>query len=148
MLITDLGEIIVTVDGVTQQLQPLKLKNVEKRYAVDGRYKIIVNLGEASANVSIACTLVNQPFIDLTRVIESGERLALISFYHQKTKLSIGVEEGRPKTVCEHLDNGINITINGNAGIPQIEFYIAWLTMQDEEKEDIFTWFAADPTLS
>ncbi len=148
MLITDLGEIIVTVDGVTQQLQPLKLKNVEKRYAVDGRYKIIVNLGEASANVSIACTLVNQPFIDLTRVIESGERLALISFYHQKTKLSIGVEEGRPKTVCEYLDNGINITINGNAGIPQIEFYIAWLTMQDEEKEDIFTWFAADPTLS
>ena len=144
MLITDLGEIIVTVDGVTQQLQPLKLKNVEKRYAVDGRYKIIVNLGEASANVSIACTLVNQPFIDLTRVIESGERLALISFYHQKTKLSIGVEEGRPKTVCEYLDNGIN----GNAGIPQIEFYIAWLTMQDEEKEDIFTWFAADPTLS
>jgi len=148
LLITDLGEIIVTVDGVTQQLQPLKLKNVEKRYAVDGRYKIIVNLGEASANVSIACTLSNHPFINLTRIIESGERLALISFYHQKTKLSIGVEEGRPKTVCEYLDNGINITINGNAGIPQIEFYIAWLTMQDEEKEDIFTWFAADPTLS
>lgn len=120
MLITDLGEIIVTVDGVTQQLQPLKLKNVEKRYAVDGRYKIIVNLGEASANVSIACTLVNQPFIDLTRVIESGERLALISFYHQKTKLSIGVEEGRPKTVCEYLDNGINILLTVMRVFPKL----------------------------
>lgn len=148
MLVPDLGEVTVAVNGLIQQFQAIKLDNRNKRYVVDGRYKIIVNLGYISDTVSITCTLTSRPFTNIIKIIESGERLALISFYRGKTKLSIGVEEGRPETVCEYLENGIKIIVNRNAGISDLEFYVAWVAMQDQEKEDIFTWFAADPTLS
>ncbi|WP_367566759.1 hypothetical protein [Lacrimispora sp.] len=135
------------IGGIQQQVEANKLDNVNKRYIVDGRYKIIVDLPKTVDNVSVTCTLNSQPSQKISKIIESGEGLALISFYLKKTKLSIGVEEGRPGTVCEYLDNGINVIISNNADMNNVEFYVAWLTMQDEEDEDIFTWFAADPTL-
>lgn len=148
MLITDFGEIKITVNGIERQVEANKLDNINKRFVVDGRYKIVVELNNMIDNISVMCTLDSSSSTGIRKIIESGEEVALISFYHENAKLSIGVEEGRLGTICEYLDNGINVTVDNNADIQNIEFYVAWLTMQDEDKEDIFTWFAADPTLS
>lgn len=147
MLFTDLGEINVTINGIIQQIKAVKLGNRDKRYTVDGRYKIVVDIPEISDKLSVECTLTSYSPINITKIVESGERVAILSFYYEKKKLSIGVEDERVGIQCEYIDNGINVVVSNNANVQTLVFYVAWLTMQDGEKEDIFTWFAADPTV-
>lgn len=146
MLFTDLGEIKVTINDIIQPIKAVKLDNFEKRYRVDGRYKVVVDIPEIIETLSIKCMLISHVPANITKVVESGEHLALLSFYQEKKKLSIGVEDEQFGIQCTYLENGINVVANNHANIQTLVFYVAWLTMQDEEKEDIFTWFAADPT--
>ncbi|MGX7243644.1 hypothetical protein ACWOC1_02215 [Enterococcus quebecensis] len=46
-----------------------------------------------------------------------------------------------------YLDNGKSVTLNKEADIEKLTFYIAWLNMENPEEESIFTWLTADPTL-
>jgi hypothetical protein len=79
---------------------------------------------------------------------EAGEQLALISFIYKNMKLSIGVEGDIPGVLYEYLYDRIRVRLTKYASIKKITFYVAWLVMNDIEREEIYTWFAADPTLS
>lgn len=80
----------------------------------------------------------------VTSFPETGENLALISFYWEKNKLSIGTTGDIAGVKYSYLDNAINLSMQQNP--VQIIFYVAWMEMVNPEKEDIYTWFAADPS--
>jgi hypothetical protein len=48
----------------------------------------------------------------------------------------------------EYLSNRLRIRITKDALVMKLDLYIAWIIMDNLEKEEIYTWFAADPTLS
>lgn len=45
-----------------------------------------------------------------------------------------------------YLDDRLRIRVTENASISRFDIFIAWITMDNIEKEEIYTWFAADPT--
>lgn len=149
MLETGMGTINIRVNGENFQYTPIKLPNAQKQFLVDGRFKIVVDNLSFFTNdtIIVECEVINFPCVNVKGYIESGERLALVSFYYGNLKLSIGVEDEIPAVHCEYVDCGLKVTISKQACLQQIVFGIAWVSMQDEEKEDIYTWFAADPTL-
>lgn len=61
-------------------------------------------------------------------------------------KLSIGVQGDIPGVFNDYLDDRLRIRVTENASISRIDIFIAWITMDNIEKEEIYTWFAADPT--
>lgn len=148
MLETGMGAIDILVNGKSIQYSPIKLSNTQKQFLVDKRFKIIVdNLSSVDDNIVVKCKIINFIGDNAKGCVESGERLALVSFYRGKLKLSIGVENEIPNVRCEYVDFGLKVTVSKQAFLHQIVFGVAWVSMQDEEKEDIYTWFAADPTL-
>ena len=144
MLITPLGTIIVKVDGYTIDYNSIRLPCKRDSFNVDARYKI--NLTKSYMNKHVQCILVKNEYLQLSSCIESGEDLALISFYKKNIKLSIGVEYNYIKDSCRYLDNGIEIVSNDDTR-KDVIFGVAWKDVLNKEVEDIFTWLAADPTL-
>lgn len=71
----------------------------------------------------------------------------MLSFYSGDRKVSIGVEDELPGTVCSYKEKGLRVTILPNTQIKEIIFGIAWMTMSDIEEQELYTWFAADPSL-
>jgi hypothetical protein len=148
MLQTALGEIIISINGKEINYTAEELSNSEKCFFVDKRYKIAIDDIEGkNEETSIECKLINANGLILETGKESGEDLELISIYYNNTKLSIGVEGELPHIEYEYIDTGLRITVPTHASSQQFIFGIAWLTMNDVETEDIYTWFAADPTL-
>lgn len=52
-----------------------------------------------------------------------------------------------PGIVCGYQEEGLRISILSKTQIKEIIFGIAWMTMSDIEEQDLYTWFAADPSL-
>ncbi|WP_110933549.1 hypothetical protein [Paenibacillus bouchesdurhonensis] len=50
----------------------------------------------------------------------------------------------------EYLDHGIRVSFPDIMEVEKVKFTfgIAWLEMKDADTEDIYTWFAADPSLA
>jgi hypothetical protein len=148
MLKTPIGFIDILINGKSNDYESIELANKEKNFSVDGRYKVIVDIPiNQDQGVVIECKLVEFTGDNAMGCIESGERLALISFYRDNIKLSIGVEDEISNAMCCYIDYGVKVILSEEVHLQQVIFGIAWVSMNDREKEDIYTWFAADPTL-
>ncbi|WP_372999476.1 hypothetical protein [Lutispora sp.] len=148
MLITELGNICFIINGEVIQYIPIRLTNIGKQFRVDGRYKVEVkNINVCNGETNIDCLIDNKNTSPLNGYCESGEGLALISFVVNNVKLSIGVEGDIPGVYYEYMKDRLRIRVTKKASLKSLTFYIAWLTMSNEQDE-ILTWFAADPTLT
>lgn len=147
MLKTVLGDIIIAINSQNFNLSPIKLSNIGSNYIVDERYKIVVdNIDVARKDMMIDCLLKKNEISNLTSYPEPGENLALISFISDDIKLSIGVEGDIPGVSYEYNSEGLRVKIDKETSIKKIIFFIAWKKLKNEQ-EEIYTWFAADPTL-
>lgn len=148
MLQTPIGTIDISINEKSYNYKLVELNNVERNFSVDGRYKVIVDVPPNTAqDIIVECRLTDFIGDNAKGCRESGEQLALISFYNDKIKLSIGVEDEISNVNCSYIDYGLKVNISKEAHLQQIAFGIAWISMKDKETEDIYTWFAADPTL-
>ncbi|MBC7765404.1 MAG: hypothetical protein H7Y41_02880 [Hyphomonadaceae bacterium] len=149
MLKTELGNVTITINGKKLVYMPITLENKGKNFTVDGRYQVIVdNILVSELETIIDCILDNNKALALNGYSESGEGLALISFLYNNIKLSIGAEGDIPGVYYEYMNDRIRVKVTKAASLNTLTFYIAWLTMHNIEQEEIYTWFAADPTLS
>jgi len=146
MLRTPIGTVDVLINGKSYNYKIRKLRNRDRTFTVDGRYMIIVGISN-DQDIVVECKLTDFTGDDAKGSIESGARLALTSFYRDNIKLSIGVEDEISGVQCSYIDYGIEVALSKEACLQLVVFGIAWITMNDAEKEDIYTWFAADPTL-
>lgn len=146
MLKTELGTIKVLVDGQNCNYHIEELSNTQSNYCVDKRYKLTVPVPTNTSKVVVECALTDFMGDKGRGGVESGQQLALISFYRGNIKLSLGTEDEIPHVHSGYTDYGLNVTIDKEADLKQVVFGVAWIAMKDEEKEDIYTWFAADPT--
>jgi len=147
MIKTNIGNVDILINGQSFNYIPIKLPNVGKQYKVDGRYKVVVDKIAAKDETEIECILQNQNTLPLKVNIEPGEDLALLSFMINNMKLSIGVQGDITGVLYDYLNDRLRIRLTKYALITKLDINIAWITMDDIEKEKIYTWFAADPTL-
>lgn len=147
MIETILGIIQILVNGKEIDYIQKRLDRKGKNYAVDERFKITVEIPKMENETIIECRLIKKKLKPLEQGVESGEKLALISFYHDNEKVSIGTEDEIPNVIYSYTSQGLKVVVTEKAKISRIIFGVAWIAMQDREKEDVYTWFAADPTL-
>lgn len=147
MLETFFGEMNIYIDGEKTDYDIIKLPLEEKNFNVDARYQIVIRNIRNDKNTIIDCVINETGLQQLDRCIESGEDLALISFYSNNTKLSMGMREENTAICYEYLDNGIRMNISKENILQEILVNIAWITMKNQDIEDIYTWYAADPTI-
>lgn len=141
---TNIGNIVVRINNEEVNIESLELPPKGRNFHVDGRYKLVCTLPEKIDTPHyIECFLENDGNMKFNSCIETGENLALISFYKENYKLSLGTQGDVEGLIYNYLDNGIQIV--DNIGLKKVSFFVAWVEMLDEEREDIFTWFAADP---
>lgn len=148
MIETNIGNVCILINGKTFDYKSKKLPNKGKQFIVDGRYQVVVDKSmDCNDEDVIDCILNNTKSLTINGYSESGEQLALISFMYNNFKLSIGLEGDIPGVYYEYLNDRLRVRITKYASIKNLKFNVAWLTMQDIGKEEIYTWFAADPTL-
>ena len=151
MIETILGEIEITINDKKVDYRYSRLSNKEKNFEVDGRYKIIIDLEQISGNEDkdnvVAAKLIKTSDNNIKECVESGERLAMLSFYSDNKKVSIGAEDERPGVLCTYDNSSVKVLISPKATIFQVTFGIAWITWRECERQEIYTWFAADPTM-
>ena len=76
---------------------------------------------------------------------ESGEDFEMLSFYCDDIKLSVGVAyEKFMDFKCEYFNDRMKISYNGES---KVYCKASWKKMIYKEIEDIFTWFASDPSV-
>jgi len=143
MIETPIGRIEILIDGKILDYSKVELVNRHKSFTVDKRYQISVNDMMES---TIDCTLIGRKTEDKA-IIESGEDLALISFYEDNLKLSIGAEGDVEGIKYTYLENGIRMEANKECMKNQLLINVAWLEMTNMEQQDIYCWFAADPSI-
>ena len=142
---TELGEIIILINEMSIDFSAIELPKMDRSFSVNGRYRLDYQIPKQflNKNIEIRCLLKNEQSNILERNIESGENLALISFYSQNVKLSIGTRGDRKGVKYKYLENGIQIS---GYQLFESPFYIAWIYMEDRNSQEIYTWFAADPS--
>lgn len=148
MLKTEIGNIRILINGNNYDYHPIELPVKGKQFEVDKRYKIIIdNLEIYESEILVDCAIENEKSLNFESGLEPGERVALISFSFSKFKLSIGVEGDIPGINYEYMRDRLRIRISKKASVKELIIFVAWLRMSDPVMEDIYTWFAADPTL-
>lgn len=141
---TDLGEIKILINRREVSYESIELVNCNHYFSVKKRFKLICNIPKhLKRNINIACKIEIKRNAQVKSGPETGENLALISFYWEKSKLSIGTRGDIQGVKYNYLDNSIGLIMPQNP--QQIIFYVAWLEMLEPAKEDIYTWLAADP---
>ena len=156
MLDTPLGIIQIKVDDVITQCDFVELCTERTGglglplFKVSGRYKAIIKTTDFLLPFSCTCEFSAHPEYDDTNV-EPGEQLVLKSWYRDNLKISIGTEDDENNDKgfsVECLDDGLRIIANRTYKMNELVFCVAWTYLSDVEKEDIYTWFAADPSYS
>lgn len=143
-MVTDLGEIKILVNEHEVCYECVELTNHIRYFKVKKRYQLICKVPETlKGNIRIKCIITLKEGVKVTSGPETGENLALISFWWQNSKLSIGTIGDIEGVQYSYLENAMELKMRENP--EQVVFYVAWIDMIDEEKEDIYTWFAADP---
>ncbi|MCL2212498.1 MAG: hypothetical protein FWB93_01520 [Oscillospiraceae bacterium] len=150
MLHTPFGEIFVKLNDKSILYQAEKLKNIDMGsrglpiFEVDGRYKIIIDISDMKTPLSLAVEFASTvKFHDSG--IDSGERLSLKTWENGTLMFSIGTEDDIKGTDIEYLECGIKVIVDKNS-LDKIAFGIAWRYIESK-KEELYTWFAADPTI-
>ena len=149
MLETNLGKIVITLDGNTVPFSVCPIENKRLFPDVDGAFLLKYDYANDGKAHTLRC------FLDTCGVTgspESGERLEAISFYHHGAKLTIGCEgdfgwQEEYDYSGSYLENGLQIQIFPHTKSKHFLFAVAWLDRCTDEN-DTQTWLAADPTLS
>jgi len=148
MLQTIFGKIYIATNGKPHEYQAIELPQIGSSFKVDKRYNILMeNIPKENGEVAIECVIKNESGMVLKSGSETGENLALISFLSNNIKLSIGTIGDIPGICYEYQEDGMILRLGSNVELNEIRFYVAWLTMSDIEKEETYTWFAADPAM-
>ena len=148
MLKTPFGNIVICVRNEIVEYNPVQLEPVYigqlgfPVFEVEGRFRI--KMSNLDKPISVSCTFIAEE--EYSSGINSGERLALKSWDKGQQILSIGTEDEIPGIEVRYLDNGLEVISSENSNVTDIVFQIAWMTIQYPEKEDSYTWYAADPT--
>lgn len=154
MLITPLGEIELSIDGIPVFYVPKECKCDRTCVDLDGRYRIDITYAPDGEKHTIACGIKNY-IPSWEDEIESGERLELKSFHKGKVKLSIGAEgdagyDSNDIRIAsfdydnEYLDNGLQYVILPETKTTHYVFAVAWLSKASQDNE-VQTWYGADP---
>lgn len=144
-MFTDLGEIKILINEKEICYDCVELTNHIKYFKVKKRYKLVCSVPESLIeDIQIKCMITLKENVKVMSGPETGEDLAMISFYWQNSKLSIGTKGDIEGVQYNYLENAMELKMRENP--KQVVFYVAWIDMIDMEKEDIYTWFAADPT--
>lgn len=143
-LLTPLGPVEILADGrpLPYRCTPLPLQS--QRFRVDGRWRLDCLLPGTTAPVEMQCRIAVDPALPVTCGPETGEALALLSFTWNNDKLSMGTEGDLPGVTCHYEETGMRLRFISGPGA--VSFYLAWLTMTEPEREEIYPWFAADPS--
>ena len=143
-LSTPLGPVEILADGrpLPYRCTPLPLQS--QRFRVDGRWRLDCLLPGTTAPVEVQCRIAVDPAQSVTCGAETGEALDLMSFTWNNNKLSIGTEGDLPGMTCHYEKTGMRLRFLSGPGA--VSLYLAWLTMTEPEREEIYPWFAADPS--
>ena len=145
MIKTNIGNVNILINGHNLDCSMYELSNKGNLFNVDRRFRIEVDNIPDKEETVIDCILENQKSEPINVYAESGEDLALISFMINNMKLSIGVQGDIPGVIYDYLDDRLRIKVTEKASISRFDIFIAWITMDNIEKEEVYTWFAADP---
>lgn len=157
MLQTPFGAVGIRLDGKELPYSAVPVPTDHRCPDLAGRYRIAVSCKPDGLPHTLACVLPDLPEYAEPDT-ESGERLALISFYADGAKLSIGAEgetlffpSGDYDYDCADLKNGMAYRILPQTKTDSYSFGIAWIDGIPEpdadNPRDVQTWFGADPTL-
>jgi hypothetical protein len=147
MLNTVLGEINITVNEMIYEYSQLELSNTGQHFAVDKRYQLTVeNIDTSNEDVTVCCKILNCQDKTLIGSSDSGEGLALISFFSENIELSIGTEGDIHGVIYNYLDDGISMIIKKGTPIELVVFMVAWLETSYMLHNNNNTWFAGDPS--
>lgn len=147
VLETPLGLLFIEVDGHPTDYSIVQLNKCDKRFCVDGRYRVTLFLPTRQTDVTIKCGIKYNESLSIRKCAESGENLSLVSFYYDGLKLSIGTEDDIKYKKCDLTDYGLTITLKKNFALNSLIFGVSWVTIRNPDTDDIYTWFAADPTI-
>ena len=143
-MVTNLGEIEILVNGKEVQYDCIELNNQGYCFKVEKRFKLVCNIPkEYENNIDIRCAVKIRDNIQAESGSETGENLALLSWYWGNCKLSIGTKGDLKGIKYIYEKNALRLIMAQNSG--QVIFYTAWIDKSKPEQEDICTWFAADP---
>ena len=155
---TPLGDIEICIDGKTIKYTAQNMGVMDKLCPdVDGRFCIKVEFVPDGERHAISCIIKSHIPSDKDGV-ESGEQLALKSFYKGHSKLSIGMEGETGYFAdgtrafdtydydTEYLEDGVRYVINEDTKTDRYVFGVAWIENVTDDN-DVQTWFGADPTM-
>lgn len=141
---TNLGKIEILINGRGVKYDCIELNNQGYCFTVEKRFKLVCDIPkEYENNIDIRCVIKLKDDILVESGSETGENLALLSFYWDNYKLSIGTKGDLKGVKYIYEKNALRLVTAENLG--KIIFYIAWIDKSKPEQEDICTWFAADP---
>lgn len=141
---TPLGPVQIFADGQAIPYRCTALPLQGRRFRVEGRWRLDCLLPDTTAPVEVVCRIAVNETRLVTAWPETGEALALMSFRWGDSKLSIGTEGDLPGVSYCYEKNGMRLRfLNGPVWI---SLYLAWLTMTEPDREEIYPWFAADPS--
>ncbi len=69
--------------------------------------------------------------------------IGMFIFYWNSSKLSIGTKGDIVGVQYNYFEDAMELKMREN--LKQVVLYVAWIDMVNKEKEEIYTWFAADP---
>lgn len=144
------GTAVVLVNGSSTQFAVKNLPRCTEQFCVKGRVSLSCSIPKSvnSKETSIKCRVLFHDALDVQPCEETGEELALVSYYFHNYKLSVGTLGDQKNTRYVYTSDGLEIITNSN--ISRVEFYIAWLEMSEnkveKERQEVYTWLAADPS--
>ena len=153
MIRTPLGDLEIQIDGKSIKYQAA-LMPIEGAFSeLAGRYKIAVSFQPDGKSHTIACKIKDYTPSPLDEE-EGGENLECKSFYHDSTKLSLGMEgdmcflNGQRMSDYDYdndlLPDGVQYRILPSTQTAGYRFGVAWITGCTEDTA-IQTWLGADP---
>lgn len=144
------GTASLFVNGKPAQCTIKNLPCRTEQFCVKGRVCLSCSIPKSvhSEETSIKCRVRFHGASDVEPCAETGEDLALVSYYLHNYKISVGTLGDQKDTRYLYTSDGLEIITK--CTISRVEFYIAWLEMSEnkveKERQEIYTWLAADPS--
>ena len=144
------GTAILFVNGRPAQCTVKALPCHTEQFCVKGRVCLSCGIPKNvnSKETSIKCRVLFHGASEVESCAETGEELALVSYYLHNYKISVGKLGDQKDT--RYLYTSDSLEIITKCTISRVEFYIAWLEMSEnkveKERQEIYTWLAAAPS--
>ena len=144
------GTAALFINGKPAQCTVKNLPCRTGQFCVKGRVCLSCRIPKSvhSEETSIKCRVLFHGASDVEPCAETGEDLALVSYYLHNYKISVGTLGDQKDTRYLYTSDGLEIITK--CIINRVGFYIAWLEMSEnkveKERQEIYTWLAADPS--